>query len=206
MKKSFASAYTVLSLVALWPTASQAGNVFLTDLASISASGTAGALRPGSIWDGAAGPIAPLSTVVDGAFVAPNTQWTLGTYWWDEALFSPQAANPVVIEITLNSAHTVNRFVVQADDNDAYVVQWWDGAAWQTAFNAGAVFTFGMETRDSGVIGAITTDRFRISATAGDAYYSVSELQAFAVPEPSSVALAAIALAGLGWSRRKRAQ
>src|SRR5262245_10202195 len=102
-----------------------ADQIFLTDLASISASGTAGVLRPGSIWSGFESPLSPLATVVDGVFLPQGTQWTQGTYWWDEALNPQGPPNPVVIEITLNSPHTVNRFVVQADDNDDYFVDYW---------------------------------------------------------------------------------
>jgi hypothetical protein len=179
--------------------------VFQTDLAAVTASGTAGTLRAGSIWSGSEFPAAALSTVVDGSFVPQFTQWTNGTYWWDELLVDRQGpANPVVIEITLNAAHTVNRFVVQGDDNEDYIVDYWDGAAWVQAFNAAAVGGPGMETRDSGLIAAVTSDRFRVRGSGGDSYYSVAEIQAFDVARVSEPPALALAMLGLGLALRRR--
>lgn len=196
----------LLALLLLAGRPALAAPVFQTDLASISASGVAGVLRAGSIWSGSAGPLAALASVVDGVFVPANTQWTLGTYWWDEFAFQGNPPNPVAIEITLNSAHTVNRFVIQGDDNESYHVDYWDGADWQLAYTAGPVFTFGMETRDSGLIASVTSDRFRVRASGGDAYYSVSEIQAFdavRVSEPGTLGLLALGFAA-GMLRRRR--
>lgn len=196
----------VAAAAALTALPASSANVFQTDLASISASGTAGVLRLGSVWAGSEGPLFPLGTVVDGSFLPANTQWTLGTYWWDELAF-PQTLNSVVIEITLNSAHTVNRFIVQGDDNEDYIVDYWDGSGWVQAFNAAAIGGPGMETRDSGLIGSVTSDRFRVRGSGGDLYYSVSEIQAFdagRVSEPTVLSLAVLGLGAAGLRRRSR--
>lgn len=202
MNKVMAGACAALSVMAMAPAASEAANVLLTDILAISVTGTPGVLRAGSVWDPAPAYVAE-TTLFDNVFLAANTTWTHGTFWWDEAAFS-RTSNPVNIEVQLVAPRTLRRFVVQADDNDQYVVDWWDGTAWQVAYTAPAVFTFGMETRDSGVIAAITTDRLRIRGQAGDAYYSLSEVQAFDIPEPLSMLLAATGLAAIGCSRRRR--
>lgn len=195
----------VCAAVAL-PLAATAANVMLTEVTGVTVNGVTGVLRAGSPWAGALAPAA-LSTLHDGSFLATGTVWTNGTVWWDEMAF-PTAPNPVTIEFQLSGLFTLERFVVQGDDNEAYHVDWWDGSDWQSAFTAPAVNTYGMETRDSGLLAAITTDRLRLRASGGDLYYAVSEIQAFTanqnVPEPGSLALAGAALA-LALARRRRA-
>lgn len=191
---------------ALLPLAAPAANVMLTEVTGITVNGTIGQLRSGSQWAGAPAPAA-LSTLHDGAFLATGTVWTNGTVWWDELAF-PTAANPVSIEFQLSGLFTLERFVVQGDDNEAYHVDWWDGSSWQPAYTAPAIFSFGMETRDSGLLAPITTDRLRLRASGGDAYYSLAEVQAFTadqqVPEPGTLALAGAALALVLGRRRYR--
>lgn len=195
----------VCAAVAL-PLVATAANVMLTEVTGVTVNGVTGVLRAGSPWAGALPPAA-LSTLHDGSFLATGTDWTNGTVWWDE-MASPTAPNPVTIEFQLSGLFTLERFVVQGDDNEAYHVDWWDGSDWQSAFTAPAVNTYGMETRDSGLLAAITTDRLRLRASGGDFYYAVSEIQAFTanqnVPEPGSLALAGAALA-LALARRRRA-
>lgn len=172
-----------------------------TDLVIVT--GAPGVLRVGSPWGPGSTPSSD-NAPVDGDFETAGQQWNNGSFWWDQ---DPTVnADPVAYEIFLDAAYTLNRFVVQADDNDSYLIEWWDGAAWQDAYAVPFQPSFGLVTRDSGVIPAITTDRLRFTATAGDNYYALSELQAFAVPEPASWALM---IAGFGLSgaalRRRRA-
>ena len=202
-KLSLVAAAALLAATAAAPTAALAGNILETHIASVLVSGTPGVLRAGSIW-APAPPAAALSTLFDGVFRPINTTWTSGTFWWDELAFAT-AANPVSIEVQLTSALELERFVVQGDDNESYHVDWWDGLAWQLAYTAAPVFTFGMETRDSGIQASITTDRLRIRATGGDAYYSLSEVQAYAVPLPSTLALIGLAGLALMGTRRRPA-
>ncbi len=198
----------IASALTLLPLAAQA-NVIPGNWTQLISYGNYGVLRPGSIW-APAPTVAGMSTLVNNAFVPEGQQWNVDTLWWDQ----DPAANgtypePMGVRIMLNGSYTLNRFVVQADDNDSYQLDYWDGSAWQSAFSVGfSAGGPGMRTRDSGVLAtAITTDPLLISATGGDDYYSVSEIQAFAapVPEPHGLALAALGLGLTVAARRRRA-
>jgi hypothetical protein len=188
----------------------QAQNVIPSNWTLVSSLGFYSLLRPDSPWGPGSTP-ASRNRIVDGVFAPENQQWNNGSWWWDEDLsVNPDIATyerPMGADIFLNAAYTVNRFVIQADDNDTYRVEYWDGSAWQLAWNVPAVNTFGLTTRDSGLLATpITTSQFRLYATGGDLYYGISEFQAFAVPEPGTWAMMALGLAGIGTlvSRRRR--
>ena len=95
---------------------------------------------------------------------------------------------------------------MQADNNEDYVIEYWTGSAWQNVFTAAAIGGYGLTTRDSGVISAFTTDRFRFTAVNGDKYYAMSEFQAFAagVPEPASWAMMLGGFGVIGGAMRSR--
>lgn len=169
---------------------------------SIAVVGMPGVLRPGSSWAPAPAP-ASVTSVFDGVFLPETTTWTDGTFWWDEWAYESAPYNKVTIEVQLAGVFNLDRFVVQADNNEDYHVEFWDGAGWSNAFTASAIAGFGMMTRDSGLLGTIQTDRLRVHATGGDLYYSLSEVQAYGVPLPGTLAL--VSLAGLGlWATGRR--
>ncbi len=178
-----------------------ATNVIPGNVSSISVTGTPGILRSATWSSGSTASDENLPT--DGVFAPEMQQWNNGSFWWDQDPSVNQS--PVYWEVQLNQAFTVDRFVVQADDNDSYLLEYWDGSAWQNAFAVPFLPSFGLRTRDSGSIAAITTDRFRFSATAGDNYFAVSEIQAFAaVPEPATWAMFILGFGLVGNVLRRR--
>ena len=188
-----------LAAVAVPATAST--NVLPANWTVISVNGTTGSLRAGSPWGPGSTPSNSLSPV-DGTFEPTSQQWNKGSFWWDQD--RSINANPVTWEVLLGQSFTFDRFVVQADDNDTYLLEYWDGATYQSAFAVPFACCFGLQTRDSGTIAAITTNRFRFTATGGDNYYSLSEFQAFAVPEPSTWALMILGFGLVGGAMRQR--
>lgn len=185
--------------------AAAAVNIIPAATNSVSVSGTFGVLRAGSPWVvGGTGP--DVFAPIDGVFEPEGQQWNNSSFWWDE---DPSVnREPVTYTVFLDGLYAMNRFVVQADDNDSYRLEWWDGGAWQNAWDIPAVFTFGLVTRDSGLLAPVTTDRLRFTATGGDNYYAISELQAFLVPEPATWALmiAGFGLAGVALRRGRDAR
>jgi hypothetical protein len=180
--------------LALSPAASAAGNLIPANVASVTLNGTFGVLRPGSGW--ALEPLASATSIADNAFEPENQIWNQNSLWWDED--SAVNSTKPSIEILLTSAITFDSFAVQADDNDTYLLEYWDGSSWLSAWEIGALWDYGLMKRESGPLAApITTDRLRLSAVWGDGTYAISEVQGFlgAVPEPKTWAMM---LAGFG--------
>lgn len=186
----------VAGLIAAATPAAAATNVIAGNVGVITVTGKSGTLRAGSSW-GPGSTISNVNSPVDGSFEPESQQWNNGSFWWDE---DPSVnASPVSYVIDLLSTVVVDQFRVQADNNDSYLLEYWDGAAWQSAFAIGAVGGFGLTTRDSGMLSPITTSRLRFTATGGDNYYSVSEIQAFtAVPELGVWAMMIIGFGAMG--------
>ena len=153
------------------------------------------------------GSSAPLSTLTDGVFLERGTQWQTGTVWW--------GGRETAIVIELGGTHDLVGATVQADDNDAYILEYHDLELneWRLLWAVPNFdqFGWGMQTRpnpadDSAVHmfeQSVLTDaiRFRATPGAGDTANSVSEIQVFAVPAPGAAAF--VALGALGARRRR---
>ena len=181
-----------------------ATNVLPANWSVLSTSGNMGVLRAGSGWEGGAS-LASQASIVDGIFLPETTQWNSGSWWWDQ---DPSVnSSQVVTTIQLNQKFELDSFAVQADDNDTYRIEYWTGSSWQTAWDVPSVPSWGLVTRSSGALAPIVTDKLRFTATGGDNFYAVSEIQAFgvaAVPEPETYALMLGALGLVGFVARRR--
>jgi len=99
-------------------------------------------------WDN--GYIVNESTIVDGAFLPRSTQWHHGAVWWDCHDYVDRN-----ITIDLGDVYSIESFVVQADDNDAYLLYFWNITAmtWELAWHVPnydlykGVDVTGMQTR-----------------------------------------------------------
>ena len=94
---------------------------------------------------------------------------------------------------------------VQADNNDTYRIEYRQGGNWVTAWDVPAVNSYGLVTRGTTLAQAITTDELRFTATGGDGYYSVTELQALSpVPEPEEWAMMLVAAGLVGFQVKRK--
>ncbi|MFN0050943.1 MAG: hypothetical protein ACKV0T_02055, partial [Planctomycetales bacterium] len=125
-----------------------------------------------------------LNSLTDGLFNARGAHWQSNTVWW--------SGTTPTLQINLGGQFTIDAAKVQADNNDAYLLEYLDDAdgAWKTLWN---VPNYG----DRGIPGMITRPDFpttdaiewaaltspvmtgwvRFRALSGDNSYSVSEIQ-----------------------------
>ena len=158
-------------------------------------------------------------TIVDGLFLPQSQQWDQRAVWWDSHDVAGQ-----YITIDLGAIFSIESFVVQADDNDAYILSYWDltTSSWELAWDVPnydflmSQNLWGMQTRPNPTDNNeryiipgdnIITNALRLEGNVQDSdrYFSVSEVQAYgnAVAEPTTLLLIGTGLFGLAaFSRR----
>ena len=176
MKKTIAIILCSLGLFA----AARADNVTLGS--SVTLNGTF--FTGGGVW-GSGVPAAP-ADIVNGVYQPEQQQWNINSVWW--GIDDKAVGNNIVID--LGGLFNITDLKVQADDNDTYRIEYFGtDSLWHSAWDIPAPGGFGLTTSSIALGSAITTNELRFTATGGDGFYSVSQIEATGtstVPEATS--------------------
>jgi len=154
-------------------------------------------------------PSTSLSVIDNGVFLPESTAFFSSTaianaVEWTTTDGKPAGSGnaPTTLEIDLGGFFAISGAIMQADNNDSYLLQYRDPSTntWLTLWNVPGVGGVGFTTRPNAdqttfqSLSPIVTDAVRISAISGDPALGVSEIQlnGSAVPEPSPGVLIAI--------------
>jgi len=186
--------------VGILPSHANATNIALGSNVSLN-----GTFFTDSGWSG--DKTSPANSIVSGVFQPETTQWNTAGIWWNGN------ANPNnSIIVNLNKSFSINSFILQADDNDNYTVSYLDSSNnWVPAYTAPTIPSWGLVTRPVFDLPTpIVTSEIKITGVYGDGLYSVSqiEINSSTVPEPGTMALLGLGMAGLAiyGKRRKNAK
>ena len=140
----------------------------------------------GNICGVGAQPQGSAAALDDGVLLPEQTCYQSGPVYWNTQTNH--------IDIDLQGTFTLNGAIVQADDNDIYMLQYEDtGGTYHNWYSVPTQGSFGMITRPgSGQIQALpavqaTGLRFFAPVGSGDGEWAVSEIEVFAVPEPGTI-------------------
>jgi hypothetical protein len=149
-----------------------------------------------------------LATLTDGVFLERGNEWTMGTVNWTEV--------DTTLEIDLQGTFELFGAIVQADDNDGYVLEYHNTVSdtWELLWDLPNFDAFGngMQTRPNPENDAeifvfntpVVTDKVRVKGIDGDSLYALSEIQLFTrVPAPGAAMLAIGALPFVAGRRRR---
>ncbi|XXF75406.1 VWD domain-containing protein [Myxococcaceae bacterium GXIMD 01537] len=132
-------------------------------------------------------PVTAAGAVSGNPQVVTNTIFAPAGHSWRDVQYVVVTPAGTSLTVDLGAIHSLARLVVQADNNDTYLVESSiDGVVWSTLVTIPMFGGAGMRTRPMITLPSRVDARYaRISALSGDNSYSVSEFELYGSAEPT---------------------